>query len=110
MKTTTQLNLDTSNFDQELSKRTGHVLVDFWAPWCGPCRAVKPTLEKIADEQSDKLDVGFVNVDEAPELAARFSVQSIPSLKLFKDGEVVAELLGSHSKLDLEAWLKANGA
>ena len=109
MSQATFLKPTSETFQQEVLSAPGTVLVDFWASWCGPCRALKPTVEYVAGERADSLQVAFVDVDENPELASSHGIQSIPALRLFKDGELVASLQGSQSKTDLEAWLDANG-
>jgi len=111
MATTLYLTLDDRTFAGEVLERRGTVLVDFWASWCGPCRAMKPVLEHLAAERtSDDFQVAFVNADEAPELVQRYGVRSIPALKLFRDGEVIAEKTGALSLQELESWLAANSA
>ena len=78
------------------------VLVDFWAPWCGPCRMVGPVIDKLAEEKKEVLRVVKVNVDELPELASRYNVMAIPTLIFFNKGEEVTRLVGAHSKEDIE--------
>jgi thioredoxin 1 len=85
------------------------VLIDFWAPWCGPCRAIAPLLEEIAQELGDKVTIGKVNVDEHPDLAMRFGVQAIPQLLFFKDGAVKDKLVGAVPKRELVKRLDALG-
>ncbi|MDX6422572.1 MAG: thioredoxin 1, partial [Gaiellaceae bacterium] len=77
----------TQTFEQEVLKSDQPVIVDFWAEWCGPCHAVAPVLEKIADERKDELKVVKVNIDEEQEIAMRFGIVSIPTIMIFKDGE-----------------------
>jgi len=88
--------LDTGSFDTTIKQ--GVVLVDFWASWCGPCRMQLPILEEVAGRVAGKATVAKVNVDEAPELAGRFGIQSIPTLLLFKDGKQVKEFVGTQSR------------
>ena len=92
------LTLTDSNFDDAITQPDTPILVDFWAEWCGPCRMVTPVLEKIADEYAGKARVGKVNVDDQGALAMKFRVQSIPTLLLFKGGEVVGQLVGAVPK------------
>ena len=101
------LNLDDSNFDSEINKGATPVLVDFWAPWCGPCRMIAPVLDKIADAMAGQAIVAKVNVDEAPGVASRFRVSSIPTLLFFKNGEVREQVVGLQSEADLTSRLKA---
>ncbi|MCI9415698.1 MAG: thioredoxin [Clostridiales bacterium] len=92
------LTLNNQNFEQEVLKADKPVLVDFWAPWCGPCRMVSPVVEEIAGEHADRVKVGKVNVDEEPELAAKYGVMSIPTLIVVKDGKIVSTSVGAKPK------------
>ena len=92
------------NFDELVLQSPKTVLVDFWAPWCGPCRMVGPILEEIAAERSD-IKVGKVNVDEQPELAGQFGVTSIPTLVVLKDGRIVNQATGARPKGQILALL-----
>ncbi|MBD5119426.1 MAG: thioredoxin [Clostridiales bacterium] len=94
------------NFDELVLRSDKPVLVDFWAPWCGPCRMVSPLVDEIAEERGD-IVVGKVNVDEQPELAMRFGVMSIPTLLVFKDGELAQTAVGARPKEELLALLDA---
>lgn len=91
------INISNSNFYDEVVRSDRPVLLDFWAPWCGPCRMVGPILEEIARER-DGIKVGKVNVDEQPELARQFKVMSIPTLIVLKNGTVTAQAVGARSK------------
>ena len=84
----------TADFDQEVLQSSVPVLVDFWAAWCGPCRAIAPHIDAVAEEYSGKAKVVKLNVDDAPEIAGRYGVQSIPTLIIFKDGQKVGEMVG----------------
>ncbi|MBD3245549.1 MAG: thioredoxin [Candidatus Omnitrophica bacterium] len=100
-----EVNLTTQNFDQEVMQSDVPVLVDFWAPWCGPCQMVAPAVESIASSFEGKLKVGKLNVDEAPEIATQYTVMSIPTLLLFKDGKIMEKKIGATSKEDLEKFV-----
>ncbi len=94
-----------SNFEQEVLKSSQPVLVDFWAEWCGPCRALGPSLDALAQEKGDSLKVVKVNIDESPNAPSKYGVRSIPTLLIFKNGEVVAQTVGSMPKSDLVKWV-----
>jgi thioredoxin 1 len=89
------------NFDAEVIQAATPVLVDFWAPWCGPCRAVAPTVDALAAEFSGKLKVVKINTDESGEVAMKYGVTTIPTLMVFKGGEMVERVLGNRPKADL---------
>jgi thioredoxin 1 len=86
------------SFDTDVLKSDKPVLVDYWAEWCGPCKMIAPVLEAIATEHAGKLEVVKLNVDENPEVARKYGILNIPTLGVFKDGEVVKELVGARSK------------
>jgi thioredoxin 1 len=97
-----------STFADEVLRSTSPVLVDFWAEWCGPCKMIAPVLEESAESYAGRMNVAKVNVDENQALAARYHVRGIPTLVLFKDGEVVATKVGAVSKSQLAAFIDAN--
>ena len=94
-----------SSFEQEVIQSDKPVIVDFWAEWCGPCHAVAPVLDKIADERSEELRLVKVNIDEEPALAQKYGVVSIPTIVLFKDGEPAAAAVGAQPKGAIERSL-----
>ena len=96
-----------ATFEQEVLNNEKAVLVDFWAEWCGPCRAVSPILDQIATEHADKLDIVKLNVDDNPQMAMKYQITSIPAMKVFRGGEVVKTVIGAKPKPALEADLAA---
>lgn len=111
--TTTNMNAmnhEVSDFSAEVLARSriAPVLVDFWAPWCGPCRSLKPVLEKLAAEAGERWALVTVNVDQQPELAERFGIRGIPNVKLFSAGAVAAEFSGAMPEGSVRTWLESN--
>lgn len=101
-----ELKITRENFENEVMKSNIPVLIDFWAPWCRPCRMMGPIIEQLADEYEGKAKVGKVNVDEERELSQAFGVMSIPTIVLVKDGKVVKQVVGARPKADVEAMLQ----
>jgi len=101
------LEITQENFDKEVVKSVKLVLIDFWAPWCMPCKIIAPTVEKLAEELKASVTVAKCNVDDSPEIATDLAVLNIPTLVLFKNGEEVARMVGVNSKEVIEAKIKA---
>ena len=99
--------VDASNFDAEVKNSDVPVVVDFWAEWCGPCKAIGPSLEEISDEMDGKVKITKLNIDENPDLAAEFGVRSIPTLIIMKDGEVKDMQAGARPKNQLVDWINS---
>lgn len=99
------MELSDASFDNEVIKSDLPVLVDFWAPWCGPCRAVAPIVEEISSAYEGKIKVGKVNVDENPSITMKFGIRSIPTLLVFKGGEAVEQIIGAVPKGEIEKAL-----
>ena len=99
-----------STFDSEVLKSNEPVVVDFWAEWCGPCKMIGPSLEEISNELAGKVKITKLNIDENPELAAQFGVRSIPTLMIFKGGEVADIKVGALPKTALSHWIGGNVA
>lgn len=99
--------LSLDNFEDEVENSSVPVLVDFWAAWCGPCKMIAPIIDQLADEFDGKAKIAKLNVDDNRELAAQFKVMSIPTILLFKDGEVVNQLVGARPKGELVKMLES---
>ena len=100
-----EITITKENFEAEVLQADLPVLVDFWASWCGPCRMIAPAVAEIAEEYAGKIKVGKINVDEQPELAGSFQVNSIPTLMLFRDGQPVNVAVGAMPKAQIEEML-----
>lgn len=101
------LKLDDASFESRVLQSETPVLVDFWAEWCRPCQLIAPALEEIANELEGRLTVAKINIDEDPEWAGRFNVRSIPTMMLFKGGELVATRMGADRKSAIKEWAEA---
>ncbi|OTQ57366.1 thioredoxin TrxA [Gilliamella sp. A7] len=99
------VSLSEATFDKTINESIKPVLVDFWAEWCGPCKMVAPILEEIAQEYGDKIIIAKLNVEQNPNIAPKFGIRGIPTLLIFKNGEVVATQVGALSKVQLKAFI-----
>lgn len=97
-----------ASFESDVLKAEKPVLVDFWAEWCGPCKTIGPALEEIAKELGDRVTVAKINIDENPQTPTKYGVRGIPTLMLFKDGEVAATKVGALPRNQLQDWLEEN--
>ena len=101
------VHLTEQNFDEALSRESGLMMVDFWAEWCGPCKAIAPVLEDLAQESAGRVTLAKVNVDENPGLAARYGIRSIPTILFVKQGKVTDQVIGAVPRAKLKAKLDA---
>ena len=98
--------LDSSNFDSTVSNGTTPVVIDFWAPWCGPCKAITPILNELAEELGNEVKICKVNIDSNSELASKYEIRAIPTILIFKDGQVVDTIVGLIDKNNLKTKLR----
>lgn len=103
------LTIGKENFTSDVLENKLPVLIDFWAPWCGYCRRLSPAVDQIAEEYEGKLVVGKINIDDDPDLAEQFEIETIPSLLLFKDGKASEPIIAPASKSQVSQWLSENG-
>tara|TARA_X000000368_G_C23043128_1_gene717900 strand:+ start:2376 stop:2702 length:327 start_codon:yes stop_codon:yes gene_type:complete len=104
----TILKLTDAEFETQVIKSEKPILVDYWAEWCGPCKMIAPVLEEVAEDLSDKVLIGKLNVDENPQTPPKYGIRGIPTLMLFKNGEVVGTQVGAISKSDLVSFIEDN--
>ena len=102
------VNVTDDNFDTEVLKSSKPIVVDFWADWCGPCKQIGPTLEEISNEMSDQVTIAKHNIDNEPNTPTKFGVRGIPTMLLFKDGELKATKVGTATKSNIVSWIKEN--
>ncbi|MDG5494898.1 thioredoxin TrxA [Niveispirillum sp. BGYR6] len=105
---TTPIKITDASFEADVLKASGPVLVDFWAEWCGPCKQIAPALDDIAAALGDKVTIAKLNIDDNPMTPGRYGVRGIPTLMLFKDGQVAATKVGALPKTQLQNWIADN--
>ena len=101
-------NVTDGNFDTEVIKSTKPILVDFWAEWCGPCKQIGPVLEEISNEMKDQLTIAKHNIDNEPNIPTKYGVRGIPTMLLFKNGELKPTKVGATTKSNIVSWIKEN--
>ena len=102
------INVTDDNFDQEVLKSSKPIVVDFWAEWCGPCKQIAPTLEEISEEMSDQVTITKLNIDSEVNSGTKYGIRGIPTMLLFKDGELKATKVGATTKSNIVSWIKEN--
>ena len=100
------INITDASFEQDVLNSDNPVVLDFWAPWCGPCKQIGPSLEEISDEMKDKITVAKINIDENPVSPTKFGVRGIPTMLVFKNGEAAAQKVGAVSKSAIVEWIE----
>jgi len=101
-------NVTDDNFDAEVIKSTKPVLVDFWAEWCGPCKQIGPVLEEISNDMADQIVIGKINIDNSPNVPVKWGIRGIPTMLIFKNGELKATKVGATTKSNIVSWIKEN--
>ena len=104
----TTVNITDENFDTEVLKSDKPIVVDFWAEWCGPCKQIGPTLEEISDEMASEIIIAKHNIDNEPNTPTKYGVRGIPTMLLFKSGELKATKVGATTKSNIVSWIKEN--
>ena len=102
------VNVTDDNFDTEVLKSSKPTVVDFWAEWCGPCKQIAPTLEEISEEMSDQVTIAKLNIDQEVNSGTKYGIRGIPTMLLFKDGELKATKVGATTKSNIVSWIKEN--
>ena len=102
------VNVTDDNFDQEVLKSSKPIVVDFWAEWCAPCKQIAPTLEEISEEMSDQVTIAKLNIDSEINSGTKYGIRGIPTMLLFKDGELKATKVGATTKSNIITWIKEN--
>ena len=105
----TTTNVTDTSFKEDVLDSSGLVLVDFWAEWCGPCKQISPALDEISQEMGEALTIAKINIDENPNTPTKYGVRGIPTLMLFKDGEIAGTKVGASPKGQIEEWIKSVG-